>query len=202
MGYASSGHVRQGPVRAPENIRSTVRWDYKPDLCKDYKETGFCGFGDSCIFLHDRTDYKSGWQIEMEIAKGVYGEDDQENYEIKEEDEVPFKCLLCRESFVNPVVTRCKHYFCEKCALDNFRKSTRCFAYGVQTSGLFNPAKEIIKRLNIKKQAKKSDSEDDEEEKDEETEDKNDEEENNEASNEENDEDDNENNDEDNCEQH
>lgn len=21
------------------------RWDYQPDICKDYKETGFCGFG-------------------------------------------------------------------------------------------------------------------------------------------------------------
>lgn len=22
-----------------------MRWDYQPDICKDYKETGFCGFG-------------------------------------------------------------------------------------------------------------------------------------------------------------
>ena len=32
-------------MRASANIRSTVRWDYQPDICKDYKETGFCGFG-------------------------------------------------------------------------------------------------------------------------------------------------------------
>ena len=36
---------RQGPIRAPAHIRATVRWDYQPDICKDYKETGFCGFG-------------------------------------------------------------------------------------------------------------------------------------------------------------
>ena len=36
---------RTGPMRASANIRSTVRWDYQPDICKDYKETGFCGFG-------------------------------------------------------------------------------------------------------------------------------------------------------------
>ncbi len=36
---------RKGPIRAPANLRATVRWDYQPDLCKDYKETGFCGFG-------------------------------------------------------------------------------------------------------------------------------------------------------------
>lgn len=36
---------RKGPIRAPEHLRATVRWDYQPDICKDYKETGFCGFG-------------------------------------------------------------------------------------------------------------------------------------------------------------
>lgn len=23
-------------------------------VCKDYKETGRCGYGDSCVFMHDR----------------------------------------------------------------------------------------------------------------------------------------------------
>ncbi len=46
-GKASSGFVRKGPIRAAPNIRQSVRWDYQPDLCKDYKETGFCGFGGS-----------------------------------------------------------------------------------------------------------------------------------------------------------
>lgn len=26
-----------------------MRWDYQPDICKDYKETGFCGFGGECL---------------------------------------------------------------------------------------------------------------------------------------------------------
>lgn len=38
---------RKGPLQAPQFLRSTVRWDYQPDICKDYKETGFCGFGGS-----------------------------------------------------------------------------------------------------------------------------------------------------------
>ena len=42
----------------------TVRFDYQPDICKDYKETGFCGYGDSCKFVHDRGDYKSGWELD------------------------------------------------------------------------------------------------------------------------------------------
>lgn len=55
-----------GPLRAPTFLRATARFDYQPDICKDYKETGFCGFGDSCKFMHDRSDYKSGAQIERE----------------------------------------------------------------------------------------------------------------------------------------
>ena len=44
--------------------RAITRIDYQPDICKDYKETGFCSYGDSCKFLHDRGDYKSGWELE------------------------------------------------------------------------------------------------------------------------------------------
>ena len=53
-----------GPARAPVHYRATSRFDYQPDICKDYKDTGFCGYGDACKFLHDRSDYKSGWQLE------------------------------------------------------------------------------------------------------------------------------------------
>ena len=51
-----------GPLRASAHIRLSTRFDYQPDICKDYKETGYCGYGDSCKFMHDRGDYKSGWQ--------------------------------------------------------------------------------------------------------------------------------------------
>lgn len=45
--------VRKGPIRAPSNLRSTVRWDYQPDICKDYKETGYCGFGGNGTVGHN-----------------------------------------------------------------------------------------------------------------------------------------------------
>lgn len=150
QGNASSGMVRKGPIRAPSNLRSTVRWDYQPDICKDYKETGYCGFGDSCKFLHDRSDYKFGWQLEREMVEGTYGDDDDDphKYEIADDsDNLPFKCFICRQSFKDPIVTKCSHYFCEKCALDNYKKSTRCYICNVQTSGVFNPAKEILARM-------------------------------------------------------
>ena len=56
-----------GPLRGSTYIRMSARFDYQPDICKDYKETGFCSFGDSCKFLHDRGDYKSGWELEKVV---------------------------------------------------------------------------------------------------------------------------------------
>lgn len=44
-------------------------------------------------------------------------------------------------------IYRCKHYFCEKCALQHYKKSQKCFVCGTQTHGVFNPAKEIMSRL-------------------------------------------------------
>ncbi|XP_061726290.1 E3 ubiquitin-protein ligase RNF113A isoform X1 [Cydia pomonella] len=157
-GNASSGLVRKGPIRAPANLRATVRWDYQPDICKDYKETGFCGFGDSCKFLHDRSDYKHGWQLEREEVAPEGGGGDSD-YEIHSDDELPFRCFICRGSFTDPVVTKCKHYFCEKCALDNYKKSTRCFICNTQTNGVFNPAKELEAKL--KQRADDDDDNDD-----------------------------------------
>ncbi|XP_071507290.1 E3 ubiquitin-protein ligase RNF113A-like [Diadema antillarum] len=163
QGNAASGHVRKGPIRAPTNLRVTTRWDYAPDICKDYKETGFCGFGDSCKFMHDRSDYKFGWQLEKEWDEGKYQQQqDPTMYEIDsdDEDDLPFKCFICRQSFTNPVVTKCKHYFCEKCALKHYKKSRRCFVCGEQTNGLFNVARDLIAKLEkYKGKPEESDSE-------------------------------------------
>ena len=34
-----------GPVKAPTNIRTITVTDFAPDVCKDYKQTGFCVWG-------------------------------------------------------------------------------------------------------------------------------------------------------------
>ncbi|KAI9483965.1 MAG: hypothetical protein EXX96DRAFT_160236 [Benjaminiella poitrasii] len=150
-----------GPQRAPANLRVTARFDYQPDLCKDYKETGFCGYGDTCIFLHDRGDYKTGWQLEKEWEeaqknKTQFGELDPNQYVVSDndddsDDELPFACLICRQEFVDPVVTRCEHYFCEACAIKHYKKSPKCFACGAPTQGVFNTAKKLAEKLEAKR---------------------------------------------------
>uniref|UniRef100_A0A8D3DXC6 Ring finger protein 113A n=1 Tax=Scophthalmus maximus TaxID=52904 RepID=A0A8D3DXC6_SCOMX len=144
MGNASSGMVRKGPIRAPDHLRATVRWDYQPDICKDYKETGFCGFGDSCKFLHDRSDYKHGWQIERELEEGRYGANGEFKKGGSGGDFVLFFLIVSVHQHFNPV---CRHYFCETCALQHYRKSKRCYVCNTQTNGVFNPAKELMAKM-------------------------------------------------------
>lgn len=160
----TNSKMQVGPQRAPANIRVTARFDYQPDVCKDYKETGFCGYGDSCIFLHDRGDYKTGWQLEKEWEeaqrnKTQFGASDPNKYAVEsdsDDEELPFACLICRQEFTDPVVTRCNHYFCEKCAMEHHKKSPKCFACGAATSGIFNTAKNMLQRLKQKKERLKA----------------------------------------------
>jgi RING finger protein 113A len=147
-----------GPQRQ-STARAISRFDYQPDLCKDYNETGYCGYGDSCKFLHDRGDYKTGWQLEKEHEEEqkrkrmkAMGEDvdDEVDYRIDPEaEDMPWACMICRNDFENPVMTQCRHYFCEKCALENYAKGhTRCATCNVQTCGIFNTAHRLLANLD------------------------------------------------------
>ena len=111
---------------------------------------------------------------------------DMKQYEISsdEEEQLPFACYICREFFNNPVVTRwaeshdqhlqshdhhmtnhmtsahrCKHYFCESCALKNYRKTTRCAVCGHQTGGVFNPAKDLAAKIKNVEEEKRKEAE-------------------------------------------
>ncbi|KAM7490865.1 hypothetical protein LguiA_033786 [Lonicera macranthoides] len=151
-----------GPLRASAHIRVSARFDYQPDICKDYKETGYCGYGDACKFMHDRGDYKPGWQLEKEwedaekvrkrnLAMGLLDDDDEEGAVQSDEDDdaLPFACFICRQPFVDAVVTKCKHYFCEHCALKHHSKNKKCFVCNKPTLGIFNTAHEIRKRKAV-----------------------------------------------------
>ncbi|KAI4866519.1 hypothetical protein F4820DRAFT_416843 [Hypoxylon rubiginosum] len=157
-----------GPVKAATNIRTITVTDFAPDVCKDYKQTGFCGFGDNCKFLHAREDYKQGWQLDKEwenVTKGkknVGGKvvanrganADDDGVDAAEEallEKIPFACVICKGPYKEPIVTRCQHYFCLPCALQRYRKDPSCAACGVGTGGVFNNAKALSKLLDKKK---------------------------------------------------
>mmetsp|Transcript_8395 Transcript_8395/g.12058 ORF Transcript_8395/g.12058 Transcript_8395/m.12058 type:complete len:360 (+) Transcript_8395:53-1132(+) len=80
---APTNPFHAGPLRATTFVRTTARFDYQPDICKDYKETGFCGFGDTCIYLHDRGDTKSGWQMEQEYEEKKRREEERKGREME-----------------------------------------------------------------------------------------------------------------------
>lgn len=163
-----------GPIKAAaSNVRMVTVTDFAPDVCKDYKQTGFCGFGDSCKYLHAREDYAAGWQLDKEWEKvggkaganskadsgrvistrgGAEGKTEEEEAEDKMLEKIPFACIICKQPYKFPILTKCGHYFCEKCALDRYKKTPNCAACGAGTGGVFNGAKGLKKLLERKKE--------------------------------------------------
>lgn len=149
-----------GPVKGPTNVRTLTITDFAPDVCKDYKQTGFCGFGDSCKFLHAREDYKAGWQLDRDWEKAQKGGETSANGTSKPNKdgevskEIPFACIICTGPYKNPVVTKCGHYFCRECAMDRYRTKggTKCAACKADTGGNFTMARNLTRMLERKKE--------------------------------------------------
>lgn len=136
-----------GPQRTSSSTKNTCRFDYAPDICKDYNETGFCGFGDSCKFLHDRGDYKSGWELDNEWDARQQATKSLD-YTIKETNEpaLPItKCGICNNEFEPPIVeTKCFHLFCEHCALSYYRSNKTCKICHAPVNGQFHIKKKTV----------------------------------------------------------
>lgn len=62
-------------------------------------------------------------------------------------DGLPFACYLCRDRFVDPIVTICQHYFCRKCIEEDSRKSKNCPICQKKTFGVFNKADKLIRKM-------------------------------------------------------
>lgn len=142
----SSGQIKQS-----KNLHSTVLIDYQPDICKDYAKTGYCGYGDNCKFLHSREDFKSGWKINKDWIQ-----DDEAGMKVemiekieKETKDIPFKCVICEEDYVNPVVTRCGHYFCRQCYFQRIKETgdNKCVICGENTHGTAKVASKLQRLL-------------------------------------------------------
>ncbi|OQE40272.1 hypothetical protein PENCOP_c006G08874 [Penicillium coprophilum] len=158
-----------GPVKASTNVRTITVMDYAPDVCKDWKQTGYCGFGDSCKYLHSREAYKAGWELDRDWEVNTKGkqlsgrvvsqrkgagklEEDDEDDEDDLLESIPFACLICKKPYQDPIITKCGHYFCEACALQRYRKTPSCAACGEGTGGVFNVAKKLNNLLNKKRE--------------------------------------------------
>ncbi|KAK1252588.1 hypothetical protein MKX08_003775 [Trichoderma sp. CBMAI-0020] len=159
-----------GPIKAPTNIRTVTAVEYNLGICKDYRKTGSCGFGDGCIYLHDRSDMKQGWQLDLEWEKVTQGkknlggtvvasanrdqakQDDDDDDDLAILETIPWACIICEESYKEPIVTRCGHYFCLPCALQRYKKDPSCAACGSGTNGVFNSATRLKKLLEKKRQ--------------------------------------------------
>ncbi|CCA72840.1 related to N.crassa uvs2 protein [Serendipita indica DSM 11827] len=151
---------RIGPVKGSNTVRNVTMIDYQPDVCKDYKETGYCGFGDTCKFLHDRGTYLQGWQLDKVSSKSNFitfatraGLEKRQDTDSDDSDieDIPFACILCRNPYTDPIVTKCGHYFCQACAIKRYAKNPRCAACGAPTNGIFNKADKIIARSKAKR---------------------------------------------------
>lgn len=173
-----------GPVKAPTNVRAVTFMDYMPNVCKDYKKTGFCGYGDSCIYAHMREDYKQGWELDQDWDKATDGDKKKVSGQVvsrrsgggdatkkgdeEEEDEallesIPFACIICEKPYQHPITTKCGHYFCEACALKRYRKDPSCAACGASTGGVFNTAKKLNQLLERKRERARRRGEDESE---------------------------------------
>ena len=70
---------------------------------------------------------------------------------------IPFKCIICKEDYKRPVVTRCNHYFCERCAMTRYMKEKKkgCANCGADTGGTFNVARKLNELLEKKRKREK-----------------------------------------------
>ncbi|EDK43014.1 pre-mRNA splicing factor CWC24 [Lodderomyces elongisporus NRRL YB-4239] len=166
---------RRGSSLKPlaENIKVTTITDFQPDVCKDFLQTGYCGYGDTCKFLHVRDESRQKKTIIREwenvAKKGKYGStlstlakytpslvqslhQQQQQQQVLVKDLQPFKCPICKKDYKNPIKTQCGHLACKLCFLDRYKKQRKvgCFICNKDVEGVMIPVlqKELEKLIN------------------------------------------------------
>ncbi|VVB06876.1 unnamed protein product [Arabis nemorensis] len=77
-------------------------------------------------------------------------EDDDDN------DALPLTCSICNQPFLNPVVTKCQHYFCETCGFKHDMENDKCFVCNQPTLGVYDTAMEIKGKITEQREKAKA----------------------------------------------
>ncbi|AFM98471.1 zinc finger domain-containing protein [Encephalitozoon hellem ATCC 50504] len=85
-------------------------------VCRPFRETGYCGYGDSCKYSHDRS-------VEYTESSVVSN--------------AGLLCGICKKPYEEKVVTECGHSFCSLCAIRRYQGGDECGVCGKPVYGKF-----------------------------------------------------------------
>ena len=180
---SSKYFVSIGPARISNTVKHTNTIDYNPSRCKDFFQAGYCVFGDSCIFIHDRCDYKFGWQIDKEYEakqkkkqerrqkrlEAIIAQQDPHELGLDSTDSenedtllgpavyahIDPVCPSCKQDYKTPILLVCNHILCESCAGKEYAKTGKCPKCSKRMSGVFNTGAKVLERALQEKKERK-----------------------------------------------
>lgn len=88
-------------------------------ICKPFLLTGYCGYGDACLYIHTRDPRTSGDPGDRFLCGN--------------------QCSACGEAPGELLSAACRHLFCVRCAVEQTRCGGECCVCGCHTYGRFLP---------------------------------------------------------------
>ena len=110
--------------------KPTFVLDQQLPICKDYMMTGFCNFGWSCKFFHTRDRTLTAFQLDRVTEQNRLKEARDETKNSQNVIEEFHICSICKKFYNNPVILKCGHIFCQKCAMERYKNDKTCFVCG------------------------------------------------------------------------